>query len=353
MALLFLPFVTRVIYYDSLIALLAEYFPGSTTSSSPRFDITLKRGGPVDRVDIYVGEVSRIKLGNLCRFMSFNGADTINVGTSYTIAIAVGVNSFTGIDLDIPSSAYPWMVEMYSVQRDAIFFTTSPPRDLVNCHRLITTCSNCKSVKRRCLRSGLSCSSCSRSDTPCIAGRDEADRRRRVVAVEARVNIDTMCAIHQYTMNLFLRVNGNHIFSGEMMKALGDFLDTDLVPMRNVFAEVNMKTYSDCFQEVTIANGVVRVTDRYRDSNVWGFEADDKFFTKKDRMAVISPHLGMATAYDACSLIDSALNLPGEIFYRDMCLLDKQFKPISARIMAVGAVFSPIHVQVVLGWKFP
>lgn len=351
MALLFLPFSTKVIYYDHLDDMLSDFFVAPV---APSVQLSaLGSHAPMDQIDIYVGEACNNRLGNLWRFLRYNNLDFINVGTSYTMAIAIGRNVTTGVYVDIPLSAFPWMSDRYGLIFDYSFFDTVPDEIQTNNHRLLGACMRCKSSKRRCVRTHLACSSCLDSGSECRAGADEAQRRRWGSAAYIRSNIYVMCAIHQYTINLFLRANGHFLFATEAVSALGTKLNEEIVAVQNVQMESAIKTYADAFQEVSIYMGAVQIMDRCNDDELWGFQIESASTNSKDVISSISPHLGMTSPMDACSLIDSALNSPGDMFYRDICILDRAFKPRSARVMTLAAVISPRHVEILVAWKFP
>lgn len=349
-ALLFLPFTTKMVYYECVASLVGEVFGDQR---QPDLQIPVANRPTLDRLDIYVGDPSGIRLSNLWRFLDFNEITTVNSRLNYTMALVVGVNVVHDVYVDIPISAFPWPSGFYSVQQDHRFFLTAPEDGLVNPHAMASICQTCKAAKKRCVRTGLVCNSCIFSNIECLPGVDEAQKRRNQVGLLARRNVDTLCPIYQYTINIFLRLHSDTLHPAHTVASLGNFLLSTTQPSRNVHAEHSLEFYADSLQHVVIMSGNIHVLKEERMEDIWGFEVAGGLQNRRYRSSLITPHLGMHSPVDAYSLIDAALGTPGEIFYRDMCILTRSFEARSARIMAVGIVLSPVHVEILLGWKFP
>lgn len=349
-ALLFLPFVTKIIYFESLVALLAEYFPNPC---NPHLQLPVHGHRFWNQVDIYVGDQSPIRLGNLWRFLDFNKLDTVNVGTCYTFAIAVGRNRLSGMEVDIPPSGFPWVSDFFGIVDNPFFFVTRPQPNMRNPHVLRLTCRTCKLAKKRCLREGMPCNTCHKACIPCVPNQDEDQRRRRETANECRKNIDVLCPLHQYTINLFVRrCHGDSPLAATSMAALGAYVQTNTLFQDNTSLEIAVKEYVNSYQKVAFVEGELRLVEEKEMTMIWGFEVGNRWTHKLDKISLVTPHLGMHKPLDAYSLIDAALGNPGELFYVDLCVLDKAFEPRAVRIVALGATHSATHVQILLGWKF-
>ena len=348
-ALVFFPFSTQLVYYDSVDDLLANHFGGPR---EPYLRLSLSGHEYMDQVELYVGQPSTLRLDNMARFLRFNSLDISNIGTGYGMCIAIGRDSLSGLAVDIPLTAFPWVTTFFRESGDPRFFLTYPSEPQVNPHRLMSTCQRCQDIHCRCLRDGLCCSPCTRAGVECLAGKEEATKRRRLAFGEVRKNISALCALHQYTLNLFLRSHGDQPTRVSTVVTLGNILAATIVPKRNKFLEESLLFYAGAFQHVSIVNGELRLVHEVGMDDLWGFEVVD-FSHKNDRASRMSPHLGFHKVSDAYSLIDAALETPGELFYLDTCILTREFSPLSARVMALGIVLSSTHVEIMLGWKFP
>jgi len=347
-ALMFLPFATHLLYYDSVDDLLAQYFGGAR---EPYLRLSLTSHQYMDQVELYVGKPSGLRLDNMARFLRFNNLDISNIGTGYEMCIAIGCESMTGLAVDIPLTAFPWVTTFVSVSSQ-MFFLSFPEEPQVNPHRLLSSCQRCQDLHCRCLREGMECVPCSRAGLECLAGREEAAKRRRKALIEVRKNIGVFCALHQYTLNLFLRSHGEQPTRVSTVLALGNILASTVVSKRNQPLEESLLFYADASQHVSIVNGELRLVHQLNMEDLWGFEVAE-FDHKSDRASRMTPHLGLHRVSDAYSLIDAVLETPGELFYLDTCILTREFNTRSARIMALGIVVSSIHVEIMLGWKFP
>lgn len=348
-ALVFFPFNTQVVYYDTVEELLSGYFDIPRESY---LRLSVSGHEFMDQVELYVGQPSPIRLDNMARFLRFNSLDVSNIGTSYAMCIVVGRDSLSGMPVDVPLTTFPWVTTFFKESNDTRFFLTFPSEPQVNPHRLISTCSRCQELHCRCVRDGLACSTCTRAGLDCMPGKDEPTKRRRLALAEVRKNISALCALHQYTLNLFLRSHGDQPTRVSTVVALGNFLVATIIPKRNPLLEQSLEFYSDAFQHVSIINGEIRLVREVGMEDLWGFELAD-FPHKSDRASRMTPHLGLHKVSDAYSLIDAALETPGELFYLDTCILTRGFLAVTARVMALGIVLSSTHVEIMLGWKFP
>lgn len=352
MAMLFLPFQTKIVHYENLESLLMEYF--STTAINPVARYPMDGRCGLDQINLYAGRSTSVRLGNLWRFLDFNGVNTINVGVCYDMVVVVGRNVLSDLEVDIPISRYPWLRHYYNhiIHGGARFFMTFPEDGLVNTHSLRSTCSTCKQNKKRCVRGGLTCFACTSANVVCVYGVDEAQKRRRESHAALRKNVDILCVTFQYIINLFSRRYGDGLHPANVVSNLASTLH-DTIPVFNLQLEESVMFYADSFQHVAIMGGEISITRETRMDELWGFESPDEFQNRRDKTAVIAPHLGMVDPLDAYSLLNAAFDSPGELFYRDMCLVTRDFKGKSARIMAIAGTFGASHVTILLGWKFP
>lgn len=350
MALFFVPFLTRILYFDAryLLAMLSKYFkPGEC--SRARF--SMPHMGALDCVDIYAGKPSDLPLGNLITFLDANRLDVRNVGAKYEMAIAVGFNSLSGVPVDIPYSAYPWASHLFGVSSHPGIWDTPVEDAMLNPHRFQLTCNWCKKMRTKCVRIGVSCDACESKGMDCQPNAQEATHRRREFAKAARDSIDVLCALHQYTINLVWRNAGETLMSQVVVRELGEYLDKNVVLVRNVYAESLVKTKCDAFQEVAVNSGVISHVDSFKAGGLWGFESG--FRSRNDKLSVITPHFGLSSPVMAYSLIDNALQFPGEVFYVDVCILTKAWEAVSARIMILASVMSRSDIRILVGWKYP
>jgi hypothetical protein len=348
-ALLFTPFETRAVYFHTLDELFGEC---GIDDRVPR--IQLAKGGT--RMDVYAGVTSSLRLGNLWHFMNSNGFDTRNVGTHYQCAVVVAFERLSGqhvdVSVDIHPSAFPWASLVINYVEDDRFFETWPDDMMVDPHFLMVICKRCKGNKMRCTRVGMPCNSCSRAGVECEPSDAEMEKRRRESHKVACKNVDVLCAVHQYIINMHGRLQRHKLHADATMNELRVHMLNHLVPGWNVGNETSLKGYADSYQHVKIQDGVMMLLDEKAMEDVWGFELD-KFSDKRDKISVICPHLGMHDASHAYMLLDHAYKRPGELFYLDMCILTRGFRPVSRRVMCIASVITPHNVEVVLGWKAP
>jgi hypothetical protein len=351
MALLFTPFHTKIVYYESLVDLLAEHFPSSIQPSA-RYPMDGVSG--LDQVDVYSGEVTGVRLGNMWRFLDYNGINTINVGLCYDKVLVVGRNLIADLEVDIPISRFPWLRAHYnySIHGDANFFLGFPEKDLFNYHRLLVSCVNCRKAKKRCNRQGLVCGHCTNMNMSCDAVPEEGPRRNRESYAGLRKDVDILCPMYQYTINLFGRRYGDGIYHTNVVAALANQL-VGVIPVTNRTLVDSIVFHCNSYQNVSIMAGEIRVVESRNVEDLWGFDVDVRGSRKRDKMTMISPHLGMHTPHDAYSLINSILETPGEIFYRDTCIVTRKFKAQSVRLMAMAEIYAANHVMILLGWRFP
>lgn len=348
-ALIFFPFATHLLYYDCVDELLMSHF-GMVLE--PYLRLPIKGHQFMDQVELYVGNSCSLRLDNMTRFLRFNSLDTSNIGTGYKMCIAIGRDSLSGMPVDIPLTAFPWVTTFFKESSDPRFFLTFPSELQVNSHRFLSTCRRCQDVHCRCLRDSLGCSPCTRAGVECVAGKDEAVKRRRLALAEVRKNISSLCALHQYTLNLFLRSHGDQPTRVSTVVTLGNMLAVVTRTKRNQLLEESLFYYAAAFQHVSIVNGELRLVQEVGMEDLWGFEVVE-FDHKNDRASRMTPHLGLHKVSDAYSLIDAVLETPGELFYLDACILTRRFAARPARIMALGIVVTSIHVEIMMGWKFP
>lgn len=347
MGLLFVPFETKVVYFDDLDALLNTYPVGRQPTYT--FDWSGKQLGGF--VDIYTGSVGCCDLGNMRCFMEHNGQVTINTGLKFNLAIAVG-RCRTGVVMDIPYSAFPWPCKYFVSTDAADFWSTRPSDGLVNPHSLRATCDPCRVARKACVSTEIDCDLCLRRGIRCVPNAKEGEKRRRAMYQHMKNKMDILSPIYQYTAD---QVRRRGTACGRKQPdacALNNHLIVHLQPRKNFWGEFEMKTRVDSFQEVCVRNGILELVSERNCASLWGFETG-KFVHKSDRQSVMFPHLGMHHPEDAYSLIDTALRYPGEIFWQDMCLLDRSFTPISRRIMAMGSVTDKDCVGIILGWMSP
>lgn len=343
-AICFKPFATEVVYYEDLHELMGRY---PTLKRSGRYTPTLRypleTTWGMDELRIYTGMEGACQLGNLHRFLDFNGCNVVNVGTFYDTAIAVGYSTSLHKEMDLPASMYPFLSSYFGVT--GIKFFSSDPLPVPSTHKLMTACRRCKAGHNRCVRNALRCNLCIQSKSECIAAVEENEKRKRHFRSAQRKNIDTFCDIYQYTINLFCRNIPENLFPAKTVMALGRTLRGVGAPPNERFMD-SIEFYATSIQHVRIELGVMEIISENNMNDIWGFHSEDGLYT-------MSPHFGMSHPTDAQGLIDTALRHPGHIFYRDMSLLDKKFVPRSRRIIIMGTVLSHECVEFLLGWRSP
>lgn len=348
MGLLFVPFETKVVYFDDLDALLSTHAVGRHPTYT--FDWCDKALGGF--VDIYTGDVGWCELDNMRCFVNHHQESSVNIGFYFNVAIAVGRSPVGDVVMDIPYSAFPWPCK-YFVTTDAMdFWSTRPSDGLVNPHTLRATCDPCRVARKACTSTQIECDLCLRRGIRCVPNAKEGEKRRRAMYHHMKSKMGVLSAIYQYTADMFLRRATGYGRKQVEMAALGRHLTANLQPLKNFRGEFEFKTRVDAFQEVSVVNGTLKIVSERNCASLWAFEGE-KFKQKSDRQSVIFPHLGMHHPEDAYSLIDTALRFPGEIFWQDMCILDRSFVPISRRVMAIGSVTDKDHIGIILGWMSP
>ena len=327
-----------MVYYESIDVLLDMH---AIERHIPYLRLPYLKYGMTE-IHVYVGSSGDHQLGNLRRFLDYNDVGVVNVGTFYSTAIVVGFDGKE--EVGIPASMFPFMVNYYGVT-DASFFLQEPPIIPFSLHVLMAVCGNCKGHHHRCVRRGLECVRCIKSGIKCIASSEEHTRRNKEFRQSHRKALDTFCALHQYTINLFARSRAEGVFPAKVVVALGKTLSGIGAPCKEHLVD-SILFYGTSYQHVRIVCGVVEIVRDYDMEDIWGFDMGSG-------PCIISPHFGMQLPEYAHGFLDAAFSAPGKVHYRDMCLLSKSFTASSKRIMIMATVYNSEHVELIIGWRSP
>jgi hypothetical protein len=344
------------VLYDSIDQLLASC--GFVYPAMPVLEADV---GECDRVLIFAEGLCKGELENLEFILTDLGVNVSDRRFCYERALMVIVDRVSRIPINVEYWHCKWASNEYNMHAGPDFFSIgSGPMDmLVDGHAFLSTCVQCKNNKGHCHKAVGGCKRCTRLGLECEAGSTEASHRRRLAHSYAKRVLHVLCADHQlviatcsrrgdekgimnagYTMRLSSFVRDQRMVGGMWIGAW----DLEL--------ENKMVEYADAAQRVVFEDGQMIITDMKDSAEWWGYE-DGVDMKRDDRRAVVNPHLGMRDVSDAIVFIDHAFRSPGQLFYRDVCVLNKQFKPVSVRIMAIVSIITEKRVSITLGWKKP
>lgn len=349
-ALLFTPFNTRDVLYDTTEQLLQSC--GFVYPAVPVLEALVSE---TERVMIFAeGRSGDDVLRNLEASLSGMNVDVSDRKMCYEKALMVVVDRVSGIPINVDHRHCWWVASQYNIGAGPDFFSSKPLDFMVNAHRFLKACMECTSHKTRCIKTASGeCRRCVKGGLECEAGPMEAIGRRRGIHRKVKSELGILSAIHQYIIVTHGRRLHEQIMAAGQVERLLVHVTANVRPAWNMELEMQFQAYADSFQIVTIEDGKLRVDEEKEMSEWWGYECLDEKMPRDDRRAIISPHLGMCHYEDAIMFIDHALRKPGELFFRDECLMNRSFKPVSVRIMVVAAIMSPTCVHIALGWKKP
>lgn len=350
------PFSITDVLYDTKEQLLQSC--GFIYPAMPVMEVDVSE---TDRVQIFAEGLCNVELKNLETTLKSLDVNVSDRRFCYEKALMVVVDRVSGIPINVEYWHCKWVSSEYNLRAGPDFFgPESGPADmLVNGHSFFSTCVQCKSNHGKCHKAMGGCKRCTRLGLECEAGETEASHRRRLVHASAKRDLSMLCADHQHVIVSYARrVNELRIMNGECAERLTLFvLAQRMVDGRfhgswDCGLEQRMVEYADAAQYVVFESGNMTITDLKSADEWWGYEDGEKM-KKDDRRAVINPHLGMREMSDAVMFIDHAFRSPGQLFYRDECVLNKKFKPVSVRLMAIVSIISEVRVAITLGWKKP
>lgn len=349
-ALLFTPFTTTDVLYDSIDQLLSSC--GFVYPSMPVLEADINE---TERIMVFAEGLRGVdELKNLeCALRGLN----IHVDDRrfmYERALFVVVDRLSRVPVNVEHRHCVWASFDYNIGGGPNFFECRPVDLMVNQHSMLRACAPCIRSKSRCRRGRLmECVRCTKLGIECEVGPYEATERRRLMHKLVKSELHTLCAVHQFVILTHGRRLGEQVSSAAHMNRLTSFVHERVPPCWNHECELKLMDYADSLQVVTIEDGIVTIRAERAMEEWWGYERVDAGMMKEDRRSVVTPHLGMARPYDAGMFLDHAMRRPGELFFRDECILNRRFEPVSVRIMAIVAVIAPGRFWMHLGWKKP
>lgn len=357
--LLITPFFMQEFKYSTIDDILG---PLKFLSTAPTFACDIN---DFERLIVYADGEGHYELKNLRRLLEANGVYVNDRRFTYTRVVVQIVNRLSGIPVDIDHQHCPWASSEYNISRGMDIFETWPMDNQPNCHALLKACHQCSGRRKGCnyakavvvpcgdcARRGRTCPyasgkrvciGCHDKGLDCVAGPCEENERRQTAFRVAKEDVHVLCALHQFVLGTRCLRLGKKMLAASQIRALDGYLQRE--PVRNIDMEAKIFMYSSAFQRVAIVDGQLLV-DHQRDHESedqsklgewWGFEvADESGHVEPHEF--IAPHLGFPHPHDALVFIDHILASPGDVFYRDLCVFNKAFKPVSVRIMGIAGV---------------
>lgn len=348
-ALLFTPFSTSDVLYDGIDQLLQSC--GFQYPSTPVFETPV---GETERIMVFAEGKGSQELKNLESVLRGLDVDMTHWRCNYSRALFVVVDRVSGVPVNVEHQHCWWASNLYSIGGGREFFMHGPQDFMLNGHQLLKACQACSAGKSKCRRDGVGdCSRCVKLGIDCTAGPMESVARRRDAHKVVKSQLHMLCAIHQYVIVTHGRRLNEQIMAAAQVERLLAHVLAHQMPSWNHDVELSMLGYADSYQCVAIEDGRLSIQQEKEMEAWWGYEQALESMTRDERRALISPHLGMCSPNSAILFIDHALRRPGELFYRDDCILDRAFVPVSVRIMVVAAVISSARIRISLGWKKP
>lgn len=348
-AVFFAPFCVRDVLYDTLPKLLDSC--GFRYPPVPVLEVDISSE---ERIMVFGEGAGQDELKNLHAVLEGLNVHVSDRRFNYSRALLVVVDRLSRVPVNVERRHCRGAISEYNIGGGPDFFDSAPVDFMVSRHRLLRACRPCATGKNRCVRDdGGDCSRCAKSGTECLAGPLEGVERRRSMHKAVKGQLHTLTALHQYVIVTHGRRLNEQLMAAAHAERLLGYVLANVLPCWNHEVELKLQEYADSVQLVIIENGKVNIAVEQNMGEWWGYESVDAGMTREDRRAIVAPHLGMSDSLDAMLFIDHAMRSPGELFFRDECLLNRSFLPVSVRIMVVVAVVGPARIWVHLGWKKP
>lgn len=356
LALVFKPFYTEFHAYDDLHDLLESL---SIRSDNMFMMIPPEPIGAITHICIFVGENSKSSLDNLAGFVRYNDlrhSTGASVVWGVQTAVAVGYNDVSRTVHDIPMSTFPWIMGYFCYEDNPGIFQSPFSEVLVASHKTATACMRCTRYKVPCIAlPGLRCTRCEWAESTCEPSPGESNARIRHTFDSLVEVAYALGAPFRMLINMVKLRHGyegaprmNH-YDHSMLKAV---IDRDYPPTWNQHAQNLILINCGSFQVVRFRNGSMKIEGEQCMHIVHGFVDSTNARLKKIRAASVVPHLGLERAELAFSLIDNAMNRPGQIFYLTANIMSKHWTISRGRIFLVCGYNGPDDVLFVIGWQF-
>jgi hypothetical protein len=333
-AMRFSRFDTRAFTFSSL----APTISGLTLSASVPINNIVS---PCDHLDFYVGMATEHALYNLHAFFQYNGWVSDRMW-QYDVVIVVGKNTLSGITVDVPVSLFPWCIDYFGAREFCMPFT----QGLVSTHRLTAACIDCGRLKRACQinREG-DCNRCAEGTCRPNVGK-EIENMRFVFLKHLTTNRHVLCPGFQYLLSVCGNANGyTKIHSAADTLALGDYIT---ITGRHICKEDVIRTTSQATQLVNFKHGTLHIVEANNMGKRLGFVRTAN--RGKYALSVNIPGFGMADPHHSYSLLNSALQSPGEFFFADALVRGADLEVSPARIQILAQWEDLDSLWVMVGW---
>lgn len=349
--MVFLPFSTSHKPFVDVQSLLAEYDIGEHNMVEM---ILPHPQESVDRVHVFFGRPSDVELLNFKGFMKHNQLETPCGATflwNYDVIIAVGINSMTGVAVDLVPSMFPWTKLFYSHYDSPNIFHQPLATDWAPQHMLVRKCRDCSREKRTCVPVvGMACNAC--DPGRCVPGTTEQLARIKECY---DVMVGMSFALSPAYQHLIQCVKASSYYNGKpKMSSITRAALVNLVKIRycggSVASEYLVKSSSESHQVVRVVDGYMLV-EGVNMEGIYGFDAHLNRKERKVKAASVVPHFGLPRFEWAVSLIDNALQNPGYVHWIEDCVMYRDgFR--TCRILIVARITSENNMGFVVGWTF-
>lgn len=342
--LVFLPFSTFALGLDSVPAITEKF---QATHLLETIDIPAD-GGPMDEIDIYVGRPNDMTLLNVKRFFHFNNLFT-DRSWAYDVVIMVGKNKSSGIIVDVPGSAFPWCIDIFSFEGPL----PPMPEEMVSGHQYSAACASCYSP-RKCTCLIPRVGDCHRCQPGTCVPRVPIELGNATAAMVDRIILDisVICPMFQHLFYSVATLHGiQRLLPTINRTLLKRFIESDdSIFRRDFLKEAHFKTIVSESQMVQFSDGKMMILEGDVHKDRIRFAVPTKSDKSKIAVGKCFPFFGAASVWDMISLFNSALQSPGKIFMRDMALWNKKLVPLASRLMMMAQVQDVNNVIILVGW---
>ena len=306
-----------------------------------------------DEIHVFVGGKTGAVLRNFTLFVQLHGlthADGVSIEWNFTGVVAAGYSSLHKRYVDLPSNfMVPGTPSLFTLEEAAPDIFARPVVQQLATHVMATTCKRCDGQNTACVRlEGWRCLKC--MPAQCTSLPKEESAR------------SSGCYNHAAALFPFLQPAFQHLiqsckaavkYDGHPKMLRGQQAELTALIRGFYLSETEgwdrvVVDNSPEYQRVVFQNGKLTIIESKGDSRL-GFQTPLSG-EKRHRAAVCVPHLGLADYGAAVALLDNALGVPGQVFWKEDCVrLGGGFRTV--RIFVVASIPQENVVYVTLGFK--
>lgn len=297
---------------------------------------------PCDQIDFYVGNTSTRPLFNLHTFFQHNGWTSDRVW-GYDVVVAIGYNSLSNAIVDIPTSLFPWCIDYFG----ATDLDMPLAIELTPEFKFHKACLDCRRLNRRCQLSRVGdCNKC--RDGTCLPNIElELEAHHNLVFKAIMLNRHALCPAFQHLLTIVGNANGYHNLGVNAAETTA-LAETIVVNGRLIEKEVFIRTKASATQLVRFINGRLTIVDEFNVGDRLRFAVSEK--KSKAGFSANIPCFGIDNPIKAYSLLNSALESPGQLRFADVSIRDANLVVSTTRIMILAQYDSVESLWIMVGW---